>query len=89
MANLLGAPGVVALGGSWSIVAGLWFARVVPKIRGEARQLIVARQAGSGDPVEETTLGFSLAQGRSAAEDAASTGSQPATLDARDTHESG
>jgi MFS family permease len=74
MANLLSAPGVVALGGSWSIVAGIWFARVLPRFRAQARQLIVARQAGAGDPAEETTLGFSLAQGRPATEDAAARG---------------
>jgi MFS family permease len=72
VADLLGAPGVVALGGCWSIIAGLSFARVLPQIRGDARRLIVARQAGAGDPPEETTLGFSLAQGRAAVEKAVS-----------------
>jgi MFS family permease len=70
VAKVIGAPGVVALGGSWGILAGLWFARLLPQVRAEARQLIVARQAGAGDPPEETTLGFSLAQGRPAAENA-------------------
>jgi MFS family permease len=72
VADLLGAPGVVALGGCWSIIAGIWFSRVLPQIRGHVRQLIVARQAGAGDPPEETTLGFSLAQGRTPVEEAVS-----------------
>jgi MFS family permease len=67
-AEALGAAGVVALGGCWSIIAGLFFARMLPHVRAEARQLILAQQASAGEPAEETSLGFGLAQDRKTAE---------------------
>jgi MFS family permease len=46
----VGAPLTVAIGGSICIVAGAVFARRLPAMRGEARQLILAQGIGSGDP---------------------------------------
>jgi len=71
----IGAPNVVALGGCWGVIAGLCFARMLPAVRHEARQLIIAQQPGAGDPAEDSTVGFSLAQNRSATEDLESTDS--------------
>jgi hypothetical protein len=42
---------------------------MLPAVRKEARQLIIAQQPGAGEPAEETTVGFSLAQGSLATED--------------------
>jgi MFS family permease len=61
-AGLVGAPAVVALGGCWSVIAGLSFARMLPTVAPEVRQLIIAQQSSAGEPSEETTTGFSLAQ---------------------------
>jgi len=68
-AGAIGAPNVVALGGCWGVIAGLCFARMLPAVRKEARQLIVAQQPGAGEPAEETTVGFSLAQNSTATKD--------------------
>jgi MFS family permease len=73
LGDVLGAPAVVGLGGAWSVIAGLSFARMLPIIRGEARQLIVAQQSSAGEPAEETTTGFSLAQNRPAIDELKST----------------
>jgi hypothetical protein len=67
-AGVLGAPMVVALGGCWSVIAGLCFFRMLPRVRMEARGLIIAQQANAGEPAEETAIGVGLAQDRSAAE---------------------
>jgi len=49
-ADRIGAPMTVALGGAISIAAAIAFARHLPKIRAEARQLIDA----AGIEAEET-----------------------------------
>jgi MFS family permease len=55
VAERLGAPMTVALGGMASILAGGLFALWLPSLREEARELIVAMQMSGGDPPEEMT----------------------------------
>jgi MFS family permease len=54
LAEHLGAPRTVAIGGVACLLAAGWFARHLPKIRVEARRLIVAQAAGGGEPSEMT-----------------------------------
>src|SRR5438876_2004732 len=55
MANHLGAPHAVALGGLTCVAGSLIFGSKWPSLRGEARQLIVAQGMSSGEPPEEMT----------------------------------
>jgi MFS family permease len=55
LAERLGAPYTVALGGLACLAGAGWFAFHLPKIRIEARRLIVAQAAGGGEPAEMTT----------------------------------
>jgi MFS family permease len=55
IAERLGAPVTVAIGGLASLLGAGWFAMQLPKIRVEARQLIVAQAAGAGEPAVITT----------------------------------
>ena len=55
MANHLGAPHTVALGGLTCVAGSLVFGSKWPSLRGEARQLIVAQGMSSGEPPEEMT----------------------------------
>jgi MFS family permease len=55
LADRLGAPITVSLGGCASIVGAIWFARQLPVFRGEARQLIIAQAMAGGEPAEEMT----------------------------------
>ena len=59
LSDRLGAPLTVALGGVASLAGAWWFGMQLPKIRAEARQLIVAQAMASGEPAEEinTPLG--------------------------------
>ena len=50
IAERMGAPVTVAIGGLASLVGAGWFAMQLPKIRVEARQLIIAQAAGGGEP---------------------------------------
>jgi MFS family permease len=54
MAERFGAPHTVALGGLASVAGACWFGLQLPKIRVEARRLIVAQAAGGGEPAEMT-----------------------------------
>lgn len=58
LANVAGAPAVVAAGGVVSIVAGLLFAWILPVLRPQARELIVAQQSAAGVPQEGITGGL-------------------------------
>jgi len=49
----IGAPWTVAIGGMVSIVGAATFARYLPKIRVQARELIIAQGLAGGDPVQE------------------------------------
>jgi MFS family permease len=55
LSDRLGAPRTIAIGGIASIGAAVWFGLHLPKIRVEARQLIVAQAMVGGEPAEEMT----------------------------------
>ena len=55
LANHLGAPTTVMLGGLTCLLGALVFASRWPAMRGEARQLILAQGMSSGEPPEEMT----------------------------------
>jgi MFS family permease len=57
LSDRLGAPLTVAIGGLASVMGAWWFSVQLPKIRVEARQLIMAQQMAGGEPAEETTAG--------------------------------
>ncbi len=57
LAQRLGAPNTVALGGSVCIIGALVFGLRLPALRAEAREIIVALQMAGGDPPEEMTTG--------------------------------
>ncbi len=54
LAERLGAPHTVAIGGLASVLGACWFGAHLPKIRVEARRLIVAQEAAGGEPSEMT-----------------------------------
>ncbi len=54
LAERLGAPYTVAIGGLASVLGACWFGMHLPKIRVEARRLIVAQAAAGGEPAEMT-----------------------------------
>jgi MFS family permease len=54
LADRLGAQTTVAIGGLASVVGAGWFALQLPKIRLEARRLIVAQEIAGGEPSEMT-----------------------------------
>ena len=56
LADRLGAPWTVAIGGAASIVGAILFGRKLPEFRGEARQLIIAQAVAGGEPAEEMTV---------------------------------
>jgi MFS family permease len=56
LADRLGAPIAVATGGVASILGAIWFGRMLPVFRGEARQLIIAQAMAGGEPAEEMTV---------------------------------
>lgn len=53
LSDRLGAPVTVAIGGIASIAGAWWFGMKLPKIRGEARRLIMAQGMQGGAPAEE------------------------------------
>ena len=53
VAGHIGAPWTVAIGGTGAITAALIFARNLPKIRVQARELIVAQGLAGGEPAQE------------------------------------
>jgi MFS family permease len=55
LADRVGAPITVATGAITAIGGAIWFYRYLPKIRTEARQLIIAQTAVGGDPAQEMT----------------------------------
>jgi MFS family permease len=55
LADRIGAPLTVALGGIACIGAALWFGLRLPTIRVEARQLILTQAMAGGEPPEEMT----------------------------------
>ena len=55
LAEPLGAPATVAMGGTICIGGGLIFGLRLPQLRGPARELIVAQQMAAGAPPDEST----------------------------------
>jgi MFS family permease len=54
-ADHISAPDTVAIGGAIAILGAVVFARHLPKIRVEARRLIVAQGLAAGEPAQELT----------------------------------
>ena len=50
LAGRIGAPWTVAVGGAGAIIGAIIFARFLPKLRVEARQLIIAQGLAGGEP---------------------------------------
>ncbi len=55
LSDRIGAPWTVAIGGLVAVVGAWWFSMQLPKIRVEARQLIIAQAMAGGEPAEEMT----------------------------------
>jgi len=55
LSDRLGAPWTVAIGGFASVMGAWWFSVQLPKIRAEARKLIIAQSMAGGEPAEEMT----------------------------------
>jgi MFS family permease len=55
LSDRLGAPWTVAIGGLASVFGAWWFSLQLPKVRAEARQLIMAQTMIPGEPAEEMT----------------------------------
>ena len=55
LAGPIGAPETVAIGGAVCIAGGLIFGAGLPRLRGPARELIVAQQLSAGAPPDEAT----------------------------------
>jgi MFS family permease len=55
LSDRIGAPWAVALGGIASVLGAWWFSVQLPKVRAEARQLIIAQAMTGGEPAEEMT----------------------------------
>jgi MFS family permease len=57
LADHIGAPWTLAIGGVGAIVGAAFFARNLPKIRVEARELIIAQGVAGGEPADEMAAG--------------------------------
>ena len=55
LSDRLGAPLTVAIGGLAAVAGADWFAMHLPKIRVEARKLILAQQMAGGEPAAGVT----------------------------------
>jgi nitrate/nitrite transporter NarK len=55
LSDRLGAAMTVAIGGLASVAGAWWFGLQLPKIRVEARKLIIAQAMAGGEPSEEMT----------------------------------
>ena len=56
LSDRLGASLTVAIGGLASVAGAWWFGAVqLPKVRAEARRLIIAQAMAGGEPAEEMT----------------------------------
>ena len=55
LSDRLGAPWTVAIGGLASVFGAWWFSIQLPKIRAEARHLIMVQAMAGGEPAEEMT----------------------------------
>jgi MFS family permease len=55
-ADHIGAQWTLAIGGVGAIIGAAFFARNLPKIRVEARELIIAQGMAGGEPAQEVTV---------------------------------
>jgi len=55
VAHHLGAPWTVALGGAACICGSIVFLLLLPSIRGQARELVLAQEMTAGTPAEGMT----------------------------------
>jgi len=55
LSDRLGAPWTLAIGGLVSVLGAWWFSQQLPKVRAEARRLIMAQAMAPGEPAEEIT----------------------------------
>ncbi len=55
LAEHIGAPSTVALGGAAAMLGSVLFGRSWPSLRGEARELIIAQGLSAGEPPQEMT----------------------------------
>jgi MFS family permease len=55
LADHLGAPLTIKIGGLVALGGAIWFGRTLPKVRVEARRLIIAQAMTGGEPAEEMT----------------------------------
>jgi len=53
LAERMGAPVTVAVGGAACVLGAIWFGRELPELRIEARRLIVAQGMAGGEPAQE------------------------------------
>jgi MFS family permease len=53
LAHRIGAPITVAVGGVACVIGAIWFRRVLPSMRVEARRLILAQGLAGGEPAQE------------------------------------
>jgi predicted MFS family arabinose efflux permease len=53
LADRIGAPVTIALGGAACVLGAIWFGRALPTLRIEARRLIVAQGMAGGEPAQE------------------------------------
>jgi MFS family permease len=53
LADRVGAPMTVAIGGVASVIGAIWFGRALPELRIEARRLIIAQGLAGGEPAQE------------------------------------
>ena len=53
LADRMGAPVTVAVGGVACIIGAIWFGRALPAMRVEAHRLIIAQGLAGGEPVQE------------------------------------
>jgi len=55
LSDRITAPWTVAIGGFAAVLGSWWFSLQLPKIRVEARKLIIAQAMAGGEPAEEMT----------------------------------
>jgi MFS family permease len=53
LADRIGAPITIAIGGIACVLGAIWFERALPELRIEARRLIIAQGLAAGEPAQE------------------------------------
>jgi MFS family permease len=53
LADRIGAPVTIGLGGAACVLGAIWFGRALPELRIEARRLIIAQGMAAGEPPQE------------------------------------